>query len=1227
MAAPQDPPSPPVRIPDLEADATVVVSDSRSGAGPGAGAPPAGLAATTLPPPTARATGPQPGLSAGATSPGPAPGSLAGRLREGDLLAEDRYRILRFLGEGGMGSVYEALDLELGISLALKTLRAETTAPLALERFKREIHVARQVSHPNVCRLYDLGRHRSPDGQDLVFLTMQLLDGETLRERIARAGAFSPAEAWPLVRDMAAALDAAHQAGIVHRDFKSGNVMLVPSREGLRAVVTDFGLAREMVDSGREALTATAGFVGTPTYSSPEQIQGSEVGPASDIYAFGVVLYEMTTGRLPFDDAPTPWIAVVRRLNEMPTAPLVLVPTLPASWNEAILRCLEREPEERFENALEVAESLDPPSSGHNLPPLRSAAPVVSASGGGSRTGGQRSSGGRRGGTTAVQLPVGFGTEAMPAVSRPPPARRARPRELLLISLGALLLLLGLGFALLRDREKPAGPEQPGPAAGAPAGGEARPTIALFGFKNLKQNPEAGWISTAVTEMLAMEVASGDRLRVIPSDQVARLKSELQLAEEVSFSDERLAKVRDNLGSDLVVLGSYLVENGALRLNLRVQNARTYETVSDFQESGKESELIALIEQVGERLRGDLGLAGLTPAEAQAVRAAFPESSAVARIYAEGLAHLHRYELVDATRKLEQAAREAPGNALVQVALSDAYQLAGYEAKADEAARRAAGAAKGLATRYRLWIEAVHYEASRDWQAAIDTFETLWKLYPDDLEVGLRLAKLQVGRTANFDNAMVTFDRLESLPPPAGSDPRIDVMKTFALLRMGQFDRALAVAEAAVVESHKRGAVISEASAYAYIGAAQQNLGNLDQALAAIEKARQLFLRVGYREGASQTLTTTSRVLVARGDLAGARQRLEEAISLQRQNGVTAKLRFSLEALGGLYQTHGELAKAISLYEECLRLSQGFDDQQAFYNKVYAHALFQLGDLDKGRAALAAGEALAQKTQDRILFNEFKKVRAALAYQQGELGAAEKGFRELLEVYRQTGQPNHLAAATLQLAQIDLDRGELGLAAEKIGQANALHSADKYDEVMDRRLLEAALALEQGKLDEARKLLEEQLAVPVAQQIPRCETEALTGLARLELLRAAAARGTAAEGHRQAAAGYARRAADRLGEVESLGRRLRYGIGVERVRGLTGDAGARAAALAALAGLREQAEAKKFALTALEAELASLEIAKAGGDGAAGGKLDALAARAESAGYGALARQARQAAG
>ena len=195
---------------------------------------------------------------------------IAAAFAPGQVLA-DRYRIVRFIAQGGMGEVYEAEDRELGERVALKTIRPEVAGQEGtLERFKREVQLARKVTHPNVCRLFDLGVHRigGPDGEtiEVRYLTMELLEGETLAQRIKRVGRMSTAQALPVVRQMAAALGTAHDAGIVHRDFKSSNVMLVAGREGERAVVTDFGLAHGIAEAAslEASLTATGSSLGTP---------------------------------------------------------------------------------------------------------------------------------------------------------------------------------------------------------------------------------------------------------------------------------------------------------------------------------------------------------------------------------------------------------------------------------------------------------------------------------------------------------------------------------------------------------------------------------------------------------------------------------------------------------------------------------------------------------------------------------------------------------------------------------------------------------------------------------------------------------------------------------------------------------------------------------------------------------------------------------------------------
>ena len=200
----------------------------------------------------------------------------------GEMIA-GRYRMVRLIGQGGMGDVYEAEDMELHECVALKTVRPEIAQDArSLERFKREIQLSRRITHPNVCRIFDLGYHRLAAGGEMTFLTMELLAGDTLSGRLRRVGRMTPAEALPLVTQMAAALDAAHEAGIVHRDFKPGNVMLVPvkgSEAESRAVVTDFGLARRTAaaESFVASLSVAGEVMGTPAYMAPEQVEGKEI--------------------------------------------------------------------------------------------------------------------------------------------------------------------------------------------------------------------------------------------------------------------------------------------------------------------------------------------------------------------------------------------------------------------------------------------------------------------------------------------------------------------------------------------------------------------------------------------------------------------------------------------------------------------------------------------------------------------------------------------------------------------------------------------------------------------------------------------------------------------------------------------------------------------------------------------------------------------------------------
>jgi eukaryotic-like serine/threonine-protein kinase len=237
-----------------------------------------------------------------------------------------------------MGAVFDAFDVTAGARLAVKVLHPSTVErPEAMARLRRELLLARAVTHPNVCRLFDLHVHRSRTLGSVPFLTLELLRGQTLGRRLQRAGPLKTAEALHVATQVVAGLTAAHAAGVVHRDLKPSNVVLVPTgfSSDVRAVLSDFGIASARIDGAPAALRAAssgAGIEGTPEYMAPEQLADGLVTPASDIYALGVLLHEMVTGRRPstsVDGSP------------------VVSSSLEGGWRGAVQACLEREPAAR----------------------------------------------------------------------------------------------------------------------------------------------------------------------------------------------------------------------------------------------------------------------------------------------------------------------------------------------------------------------------------------------------------------------------------------------------------------------------------------------------------------------------------------------------------------------------------------------------------------------------------------------------------------------------------------------------------------------------------------------------------------------------------------------------------------------------------------------------------------------------------------------------------------
>lgn len=268
-------------------------------------------------------------------------------LTTGSLFA-GRYQIIEELGKGGMGKVYRVLDIKLNEEVALKLIKPEMALDKkTVERFKNELKLARKIVHKNVARMFDLNEEKA-----IHFLTMEYVRGEDLKKLIRKIGSLSAGQAISIAKQVCEGLAEAHRLGVIHRDLKAQNIMM--DEEG-KARIMDFGIARS---SKGEGLTDEGVMIGTPEYLSPEQVEGKGVDQRSDIYSFGVILFEMVTGRVPFE-GETAFSTALMHKAEAPPDPREINPQIPVDLGRVIFRCLEKEKEKRYQNAVELLSELN----------------------------------------------------------------------------------------------------------------------------------------------------------------------------------------------------------------------------------------------------------------------------------------------------------------------------------------------------------------------------------------------------------------------------------------------------------------------------------------------------------------------------------------------------------------------------------------------------------------------------------------------------------------------------------------------------------------------------------------------------------------------------------------------------------------------------------------------------------------------------------------------------
>ncbi len=936
-----------------------------------------------------------------------------------------RFRVVRFIGRGGMGEVYEVEDLELRVHVAIKTVRPDIASDSkAIDRFKREINLARKVTHANVCRTFDLFHHQSliPGVPDLHFLSMELLDGETLAARLRRQGRMTAAEALPIILQLAHGLDAAHRATIIHRDFKSQNVILVPHEgdEGVRAVITDFGLA--YLAAGDQSIShqqsSRSDFVGSPPYMAPEQVEGGEVTPASDVYALGVVMYEMVCGTQPFV-GDTPLSTAIKRLREAPPSPRLMTPDLDRRWESTILRCLERRPERRFANTIEIASAL----TGGTVPRRR------------------------------FHRPFPFGLTAG--------------------VLGALVMLTATTF-YNRYSSLPGQSSARTPDLSAAA--RPRRSVAVLGFRNRTGQRDVAYVSTAISEILTSELGAGDKLQAIPQMDVARTKRDLSLDDSDNLSSPMLSRLGANLDADYMVTGSYVDagENGGgrIKLELRLEDTRTGVEMARLSETGDEAHLHDLGALAGRDIREKLHSGDILPADREATKAALPSDPRAARFYSEGLQKMQLFENLAARDLLEKALEIEPKHALTHSALAATYDELGNHQRAVGEAKKAVNLSANLPFQQQLQAEGQYDEAVGEWRPAVKLYEKLHGAFPDNLDYGLDLANAQM-QAGEAGAALFTISGLKQLPAPAGADPRIDYRQALAAGSQGDFNLELQSSRRAIERARSAGARLLGAKSRIAEGWALENLGRPADAASAFESARTIFRDAGDTNNMAAALSDMAILNSQQGNLDEARIALEESIAAGRAAGNDLAVGKRLNNLALVLWQQGRLEEAEKSLDQALPLLRacGNPNMVARVLNDLAIVRSEQGRLTEAKASQAQAIAIFRANNDRSGKAESLDTLSEILRQQGSLEEAQANIEKALELFAQVKDSSGSSEAQNELGSILLDRGDVGKAREILERA--LQARDQLGErahAAVTRMALANLSIEEERLQDAETL-------------------------------------------------------------------------------------------------------------------------------------------------------------